>query len=337
MKLTKRIFLLGILLLLALSACGKKETQSNGEDRPKKKQQKVMEPFPLTGIKTDTDLGKRAVAVMLNNHPSSRPQSGLSEADIIYEALTEGSVTRFLAIFQSEQPESIGPVRSARSYFIDLAKGYDSLYVAHGYSPDAYDVLKSKTIDHLNGIQHDGSLFKRASFRKAPHNSYITFDNIEKGANDENYIMKETPYSLSFLAEDEAGDLEGTDGFKMTIAYSSNSAFQAVYEYDEQLGRYTRSAGGVQTAEYETADPVLLDNLIVVEATHRFIDSEGRREIDLTSGGQAYVLQKGRMKEVEWRNINGRILPYENGDQVKLVPGKTWISIVPEMNMVSVE
>ena len=79
----------------------------------------------------------RAVAVMVNNHPAARPQSGLNKADIVYELLAEGDVTRFLAIFQSEQPDNMGPVRSARDYYIELAKGFDSLYIAHGNSPDA--------------------------------------------------------------------------------------------------------------------------------------------------------------------------------------------------------
>lgn len=336
LKLKKRILLIGLMCTLVLSACGKKDVEFEDE-QPKKKQQKVMEPSPLTGVETDEELGGRAVAVVINNHPQSRPQNGLSQADIVYEALTEGSVTRFLAIFQSEQPEKIGPVRSARPYFIDLAKGYDSLYIAHGYSPEALDLLRADTIDHINGIQHDGTLFKRASNRKAPHNSYITYDNILKGASDANYEMEEKPDRLNFLTEKEVDDLEGEQGEKMTISYSKNDVFQAVYQFDEQLGRYTRSSGGVATVEDETEKPILLDNVVVIEAPHSVIDSEGRRAIDLTAGGQAYVLQKGKMKEVEWRNINGRILPYEDGDQLKLVPGKTWISIVPELGMVAIE
>ena len=93
---------------------------------------------------SSTEIEGRAVAVMINNHPAARPQSGLHKADIVYELLAEGDVTRFLAIFQSEQPDNIGPVRSARSYYIELAKGYDSLYIAHGNSPDAKKMLEKR-------------------------------------------------------------------------------------------------------------------------------------------------------------------------------------------------
>ena len=96
---------------------------------------------------------------MVNNHPLARPQSGLNKADIVYEIFAEGNVTRFLAIFQSEQPEKIGPVRSARDYYIELAKGYDSLYIAHGNSPEAKKMLDNGYIDNLNGLYYDGTLF----------------------------------------------------------------------------------------------------------------------------------------------------------------------------------
>ena len=88
----------------------------------------------------------RAVAVMVNNHPKARPQSGLNKADIVYEILAEGDITRFLAVFQSEKPENIGPVRSARAYYIELAKGLNALYIAHGYSAEAKEMLRTMAI-----------------------------------------------------------------------------------------------------------------------------------------------------------------------------------------------
>ena len=145
-----------------------------------------------------TEAEGRAVAVMINNHPLARPQSGLNKADIVYEMLAEGDVTRFLAVFQSEQPENVGPVRSARAYYIELAKGFNSLYIAHGYSPEAKEMLDNGYIDNLNGMVYDGTLFQRASFRKAPHNSYITYDNILKGAKQKGYEMEKAQLPLTF-------------------------------------------------------------------------------------------------------------------------------------------
>jgi Protein of unknown function (DUF3048) N-terminal domain/Protein of unknown function (DUF3048) C-terminal domain len=267
---------------------------------------------------------------MVNNHLKARPQSGLSKADIVYEVLAEGNVTRFLAIFQSEQPDVIGPVRSARGYYIELAKGYDSLYIAHGFSPDAKEMLDAGYIDDLNGIYYDRTLFERVSFRKAPHNSYISFDHILEGAQQKGYEMEEMPDSLSFLTEDEVNALTGEEANEFSISYSqSDHSFNSTFEYDDSLQKYKRFSNGEQTLDYNTEEPMLVDNIVIVETGHKIIDNAGRRDIDLTTGGKAYLMQKGLKMEVEWRNVEGRILPYLNGDVVELIPGKTWINLIP--------
>ncbi|GAE46598.1 hypothetical protein JCM21738_3513 [Mesobacillus boroniphilus JCM 21738] len=129
--------------MVLTAGCSSKETEKKEATEHKEKEIEVEEvaapeempyQFPLTGVGTAEESSDRAVAVVVNNHPQARPQSGLHKADIVQEVLAEGDVTRFIAIFQSEQPENIGPVRSAREYFIDLASGYDSFFIAHGYS-----------------------------------------------------------------------------------------------------------------------------------------------------------------------------------------------------------
>ena len=121
----------------------------------------------------------------------------------------------------------------------------------------------------------------------------------------------------------------------MKVSYSQDPTFVSEYNYDSEKGKYTRSSDGAETVEYENDQPVLLDNVLVIEAAHKVKDEKGRREIDLNSGGKAYVFQKGIVQEAEWKNEDGRILPYKNGERMKLVPGKTWINIVPELTIVS--
>lgn len=318
-----------------LTGCSKNEEtvkehkEKEVEDVQKEETPEFSAFYPLTGIGTNNEIDDRAVAVIVNNHPKARPQSGLNKADIVYEVLAEGNVTRFLAIFQSEKPEKIGPVRSAREYYIELAKGYDGLFIAHGYSPDAKEMLDSGDIDHLNGMEYDGTLFKRADFRMAPHNSYITYEAILEGAEKNNYSMKHPPSAIPFLGEDEQAKLDGLPGAKVTVAYLNDSKFTATYEYVSSSGKYKRFSDGEQTIDYESKEPVLMDNVFIVETEHQTIDNAGRRQIDLTSGGKAYLLQKGFLREVQWTNNNGRILPVINGEVGGLVPGKTWINIVP--------
>jgi hypothetical protein len=326
---------------LLLAACGDKETATKPEKKPIEKTETAdhesqdnpivayKEHFPLTGIGTNDGAGGRAIAVMINNHPKARPQSGLSKADIVYEMLAESEITRFLAIFQSEMPRNIGPVRSARDYYIELAKGLDSLYIAHGYSPEAKEMLSQGYIDNLNGIVYDGTLFKRASYRKAPHNSYISSENIKKGAAKKEYDLSKAPAPFVFLNEDEVKALQGNAAQSVKVAYGTE-AFNVTYDYDSEKQKYKRSSNGEQTVEYEKETPILLDNILIIEAPHRIIDNKGRRDINLEAGGKAYLLQKGKINEIEWKNKDGRIVPMRDNLEVGLIPGKTWVNIIPD-------
>ncbi|PLR99209.1 DUF3048 domain-containing protein [Bacillus sp. T33-2] len=321
-------------VMLLVSGCAKKEEINKHKPRvvenavKEVKEEPFPYQFPLTGIGTKAEASGRAVAVMVNNHPLARPQSGLHKADIVYEVLAEGDVTRFLAIFQSEKPENIGPVRSARDYYMELAKGYDSFFVAHGYSPEAQDMIKRGFIDNINGMQYDGTLFKRADFRKAPHNSYITYENILAGAEKNGYEMADVPEALPFLTEADAGKLAGAAAKSVNVSYTSTE-FDVQYQYDDEKQKYRRYTGGQETTDLDSKESVLLDNLFIVEADHRVIDEAAHKEIDLTSGGKGWLIQKGVANEVQWKNVDGKILPYVNGAAAGLLPGKTWINVIP--------
>jgi hypothetical protein len=239
-----------------------------------------------------------------------------------------------VAIFQSEQPEKVGPVRSAREYFIDLASGFDSFFIAHGYSPEAKEMLESGVIDNINGMQYDGSLFKRADFRKAPHNSYITYKNIVKGAEMRGYELDKAPNPAVFLSDEEADKLEGVPAKEFMVSYGTPS-FDAIYEYDEDEQKYHRFNGSDETVDLESKESVQLDNILVVQMNHQIVDNAGRREIDMTSGGKGYLFQQGKVNEIQWKNEAGRIVPYKDGAKAGFVPGKTWINIVPSISDVS--
>ncbi|MDQ1004339.1 hypothetical protein QFZ28_004879 [Neobacillus niacini] len=325
-------------VLFLLSGCNDKE-KANGPKQPEKEEsEEVIQEevdhelpyhYPLTGLGSEIETDGRAVAVMINNHPKARPQSGLHKADVVYELLAEGDVTRFLAVFQSEKPDKMGPVRSARDYYIDLAKGLDALFIAHGYSEEARELLESDFVDNLNGMVYDGTLFKRASFREAPHNSYITYGNVLKGAKEKKYSMNQSPPAFQFLSEEDSKSVTGNNAISVKISYSASGVFNSTYEYDELVGKYKRYSDGDQTTDYETKEPILLDNLFIIETTHQVIDEAAHKEIDLQSGGSGYLVQKGKAMEVEWKNDNGLLVPIRNGEVVPFVQGKTWVNVIP--------
>lgn len=333
----KKIFLFMLMMMIFTTACNKDpekvtehdENHQGGNLGTKEDIEELSYAYPLTGLMVEESSENRAISVMINNHPAARPQTGLTEADIVYEVLAEGDVTRFLAIFQSEKPENIGPVRSSRDYYIELAKGYDSLYIAHGYSPEAKKLLTNGYIDNLNGMEYDGTLFKRASYRVAPHNSYISYSNILKGAEQKNYSLNQAPSSLVFLKESELESISGEEVSSVSIKYGANVQFNSSFQYKEDEMKFIRYSNGEQTVDYESNQPVSVDNVFIVEAKHTVIDNKGRKDIDITTGGNGYLLQRGKWREVTWKNVNGRILPMNNNQQIALVPGKTWINIIP--------
>lgn len=321
-----------VVLMIGGAGCQKDEdsTKPKPADHvkaPEKEKEKteLKHTYPLTGKKTNKVTDERVFSVMINNHWKARPQSGLHKADLVYEVLAEGELTRFLAVFQSEKPKVVGPVRSARDYFIELSQGYHAFYVHHGWSPEAKRILEGSNskVDSLNGLFYDGTLFHRASFRKAPHNSYIAYKDIMKGLKKKGYDNKDKIKALPFLKPNEIKALTGDKASKVLITY--NSSESVGYTYDAAAKRYARSSNGKPTIDRETKTPIELDNVFIVETSHKIIDNYGRREVDLTSGGKGILLQRGKAREVSWENKDGRIIPSGTG----FVPGKTWINIIP--------
>ena len=283
--------------------------------------------YPYTGKETTEDVTKRPVAVMVSNQTQARPQSGLSKADIVFEMLTEGNVTRFMAIYQSMEPDVVGPVRSAREYFFDLADNYEAVYIYQGAANFINDLIKEKDIDHLEGAQYDddGHLFVREPFRKTPHNSYLQFNAVYDVIEEEGYEHQLDIPPLPFL--DKGEEVEGEEANYIKIDYYGGNPI-VEYEYDETIDKYVRYNDGEQTIELESEKPIEFDNLFIVEADHEVIDDELRRAIDIHSGGNAYLFQQGKMQHVQWENQDGQIVPVKDGEVVPFVPGQTWINFV---------
>lgn len=334
----KRYVLGFILLLLFIVGCSSDEPEKVSQDLGQKEiepeeivEPEIIEPefiYPLTGEAIDEQSVNRIIGVMVNNHPAARPQTGLSQADIVFEILSEGQTTRFLAMFQSEAPELVGPVRSARPYYFNLANDFDALYLYHGAANFIEDMLKAGAADHLNGAYYDndGHLFKRESFRKAPHNSYLIFDSVAEVAQDKGYAVEAEHRPFSFLTEEELGELAGERVSEVSLKYGQEDV---TYRYDQASETYSRYNGDAQTVELNDQTPIELSNVFILETPHQVVDDAGRREVDLASGGNAYLLQKGLIQKLEWKNIDGYLLPVKDGEVVPFVPGKTWVNVIP--------
>lgn len=323
-----------VLLMVSIAACTKEQVGDTPDKLPVKIEEPAQEQgeeafiAPFTGVELDEKAVQRPIVITINNEIKARPQSGISQADMVYEFITEGGTTRLLAVFQSALPEEVGPVRSARDYFLHVAKGLDAFYIAHGYSPGAQQMLQANYVDNINGMQHDGTLFKRSADRKPPHNSYISKGNILKAMEDTNaktVIDKMPPYDFHASINDvKMDDMAST----IAVRNGAGPRFLSTYTYDLDRGTYDRVSADVKTIDKNNDEAMEVANIIVIEATYDSIDEKDRQEVDLQSGGKAMLFQAGKMQEVVWENKNGIIVPMSQGAPAKLVPGKTWIHVL---------
>ena len=324
----KRKWIAAAAVSMFLAGCSESTDDGPGSEKSEEAVADVTYTEPFTGMEAEEIPDMRPVMATINNHPKARPQSGLSEADVVYEMLAEGDITRLLALYQSELPESIGPVRSARDYFVELAAAHNALYLAHGYSPDAEALLGTGTVDHLNGMRFDGTLFKRSPDRVAPHNSYITGDAVMEGALDSGFRM-DRPDSPDWVF-DSSPPAGGEPADETEVTYGADSNFTSRYAFDSAESMYSRESGGAETVDLDDGEAVRLSNILVLQVPHRTIDGKGRRALDLEAGGTALVFRDGNVYEMLWESRGGIPTVTDGSGPFPLAPGKTWIHFVPE-------
>ncbi|TVY07002.1 DUF3048 domain-containing protein [Paenibacillus cremeus] len=291
---------------------------------------------PLTGLELKQKAVGRPVMVMVNNHPSARPQSGLTQADVLYECLAEGEITRIVAVFQSRSfADPIGPVRSIRPYFIEMGKGLDAVQVHAGGSPDAYAQLEREKIDELDEITNAGPYFWRETFRKAPHNLYTNLEKIHAGMAKRglNGSGSDAPVFRFAPTDAEAVETMGAQaqGAKKVDVTFLLSSYVVSYAYDEASHLYKRSINGVKHIDLNNNEQLTAANVIVMGTDHKVLDNEGRLDVRLTGTGQAKLFQQGKVKDVQWKREkeSDPVRYYDQGREISLVPGQTHVLIVP--------
>lgn len=337
-----RTGILSITMVLMLSACGageKAETDPAGGQAPAKSQveappAKESPAFtaPLTGMPLEVESNRRPLAVMINNAPPARPQSGLSQADIVYEVLAEGGITRLIGIFQSQTDiEKIGPVRSIRPYLIQVGESYNGILVHAGGSPEAYSIIKNQGKQDLDEIGNAGAYFWREKDRKAPHNLYTSDEKLREGADRYQFSDEVKIPHYPFIKEGEvSGNApSGEDAAKVDITFLLEN-YVVGYTYDEESKQYQRSINGEPHIDLNNDAVLTASNVIVLGADHKVLDDVGRLAIDLDSGGEAMLFQYGKVIKGQWVRSDGDVIRFmKDGKEVPLVPGTTYFNIVP--------
>lgn len=341
------ILLVLLVALFAFAGCSKKTeeggTESNngvpevvqpaGQSQPAVNQSIC----PLTGLPEDEkskDL--RPIAVMMDNERNARPQSGLYAADIVYEMPAEGNITRYMAIFHHQDAEKIGPVRSARPYFINKALEFGAVYVHCGGSPQALKDLATLKVDTLNDLK-GSPCFWRSKDRKMPHNLYTSTKLMRSVMASKKLEDSAAPAYFKF-SEAFLNLPNGTKAGHVSIAYDKN--YKAGYEYDESQKLYFRTINGTRLKDKDTGKEISTTNIIIEKTTAKVLDSAGRLEVLSVGSGSGYYLTGGNMIEIKWSKSSrsGRTVYTDlTGNEIQLNKGVTWIQVVPSYNSIEIK
>ncbi|MHB1391634.1 MAG: DUF3048 domain-containing protein [Clostridia bacterium] len=321
------------------SGCGKKVEVSNIEPQvtptPTVQPTPTPEPpkgspCPLTGmlVEDEEDLKLRPIAVMIDNEYNARPQSGLLDAEIVYEIPVEGNITRYMAVYHHNHTEKIGPVRSARPYFIDKALELNAVYVHCGGSPQALQDLVTLKVDTLNDLK-GSPCFWRSKDRKMPHNLYTSTQLMREVMDSNKFNNKTAPEYFKF--SEEFLNLDGKSTRWISFNYSKN--YTVGYEYNEKDKLYYRTINGIRLKDKESGKDIATTNIIVEKTTTKVLDTVGRLEVNNLGKDRGYYLTVGKLIEIEWsKSSRSAKTIYKDlkGNEIVMNKGTTWIQVVPD-------
>ncbi len=353
----KRVFALMLALCLTLCACGSKPAETTAPSEPTVPTTAAPETTappeatvpptvettapvsvatnPLTGEALDEAVSQRPTAVMINNLNKAAPQCGISKADIVYELIAEGSITRFIALFHDlSDVDVIGPVRSVRPYFLRLAQHYDAILASAGGSEEAYDLIDSLDYDYLNGIAGAGSYFYRDEWRRTnrgyEHSLMTTGEKLLKATEKAGIdtAAKNADYGLTFTDESLTG---GEAAAELTIWFYQNGK-KTTMSYDADTGLYAMSQHGAASVDANDDSPVVFRNVLVLKSDSHVKDDAGHMDIQTTGTGEGWYARDGRIIPITWsRESNATHYVYTDsqGAPISLGVGKTYVAIVP--------
>jgi hypothetical protein len=336
---TKKQIIISSVIAVLLIASGSVLYMQINKPKPKpivvaKVVAKVVKPITvdsnLSGLQVDPSLNKIPVtAVMVENSIDARPQSGLADAAVVFEAVAEGGVTRFMAVYQDTSPANVGPIRSARPYYVAWALGFDAGYAHVGGSPDALADIRAWGVRDLDEFANAGS-YHRISTRQAPHNVYTGIDTLKqleakKGYTSSSFII--WPRKVSSPAK-----LPTVTQISMSL---SGPVYNPSYVYSPTTNSYNRSEDGSPQVDANTNAQISpkVVAAIVVPMVRGALDASGAfySDYNFIGSGQADIFQDGTVTIGQWTksaNNSQIVFTDSNSKPLPFNPGQTWITAV---------
>ncbi len=281
------------------------------------------------------------IAIMIDNNPDAWPQSGLSKAQLVYNTLTEGGATRLMAVFTTnESLAKIGPVRSARPYYLSWTKELNALYAHSGGSPEALQKIKDLKILNLEEITSYGPLyFWRDKNKFSPHNLFTSNERLELARKDWE-LNNKTPNYSKWQFSKEKFTQSNQKINKININYSPGILFDVKYKYNTTTNSYLRFQNNAPHIDVLVNKQISTKNLIIqFVPKEKHLDSEDRLHIETLGTGKAWIFFNGQIIKGVWKkdSLEERTLFYNNSNQeIIFTPGNIWVEVVPENRDVEV-
>ena len=292
----------------------------------------------------EEEVNPKLVAVMVENHPDGRPLSGLAEASVVYEAPVEANYTRFMAIYPANiKVDKIGPVRSARPYYLDWLSEYGgAMYMHVGGSPEAVALIKEYKLFDLNEF-YFGRYYWRDKNRSAPHYIYTSselwgkaladYANDDLAADYEGWAFSTT--SLDHTITSSLGEDEFVKEIKIVFLTPN---YIVDWKFNSSTQKYDRYQGD-ELQRDTSGKKIKADTVVIQRVKSLVIDEIGRKKINTVGNGDVTVFYGGRIITGTWRKENraGRTRFYDAiGEEIKLKPGKIWVEIVGQDGVVEI-
>jgi hypothetical protein len=296
--------------------------------------------WPLTGeLAPDFESTQvRVVSVKIENSPESRPQSGLDQADVVYETLTEGNITRFNAMFHSQSPEVIGPIRSARLSDAYILPQYDPIFAHVGGQSQVMSRVRSAGVDDLDEFANGGA-YHRTSDRPRPHNVYASLEELRGAAIDRGYEATQSTQPLQFELMSE---VTSSTIVQLTVPFGGGNT--VVWDYDAEENRYIRTQAGTVQKDRESGEVFTGRNILVMwaqQSSTSMRDATGFRALDivLTGTGRVSIFRDGQRYDGMWTAEAGAPPRFatDDGEPILLGVGNSWIEVVPSSTNISMK
>ena len=277
----------------------------------------------------------RPYAIMINNVEGARKlQSGLQDAYMVYELMVEGGITRYLALFLDQTTERIGSIRSARHYYLDYALENDAIYVHHGYSPQAREDWSKLGVDRIEVNESTTGWRDKSASKTYEFTLFTNIEKLGKGIRSKR-TERNKDLLLNYSVDNiDISQMEGAiPANKVDIKYSSNTTTN--YEYDTDNNIYLRSVNNKSQNDYVTGKQLTVKNIIVYKVKYSNIqgDNKGRQTIDNVGNGTGYYISNGYAVPITWKKdsrSSATIYKYNNGKEIQVNDGNTFIQIMPD-------